>query len=185
MKKFFICLLLILGGIFFFSVKSFAVGNYGPNWEKPIIKVYIPEDSYQAMMQRAFQKWVDLSNGKFRFEYLNEPPADIEVEFADKTDGTDGEIGSYSLTVMGGKIKKTTITIAPNPTQNSNNLIYTVMLHEVGHALGLNDTTRKLSIMTTPITESQDISKTDILRLFHLNGWSYIDKSDNTPSAAN
>ena len=184
MKKFIIFLSVIFTALFFSNLSSFAVGNYGPNWEKPTIKVYIPEDSYQGMMQRAFQKWVDESNGKLRFEYLDEPPADIEVDFADKTDGTDGNIGSYTMTVMGGHIKKATITIAPNPTQNSNNLIYTVMLHEIGHVLGLRDTPRKLSIMSTPILETQDISKTDIIRLFHLNGWAYIDKDSNTPNNA-
>ncbi len=181
MKKFFIYFLIIFSGLFFFGMKSFAVGNYGPNWEKSVIKVYIPEDSYQGMMQRAFQKWVEKCNGKLQFEYLDEPPADIEVDFSDKTDGTDGDIGSYSLTVAGGFITKAQITIAPNPTKNSNNLIYTVMLHEIGHALGLQDTPRKLSIMSTPVTEAQDFSNTDILRLFHINGWSYIVKDDKKP----
>lgn len=185
MKKFFIFLLIIFTGLFFSNTASNAVGNYGPNWNKPVIKVYIPEDSYQGMMQRAFQKWSDLSNEKIKFEYLDESPADIEVEFVDKTDGTDGDIGSYTLTVMGGNIQKATIKIAPNPTKNSNNLIYTVMLHEVGHALGLQDTPRKLSIMTTPVSETQDIEKTDILRLFHLNKWSYIEKNNNIPNVAN
>lgn len=185
MKKFFILLLIIISGLFLFGVKSFAVGKYGPSWAKPVIKVYIPDDSYSGMMQRAFQKWVEKSNGKLKFEYLTEPPADIEVEFADKTDGTDGDIGSYSLTVMGGDIKQAKITIAPNPTENSNNLIYTVMLHEIGHALGLRDSTRKIGIMSTPVTETQDFANIDMVRLFHLNGWSFIERNDNNPNGAN
>ncbi len=180
MKKFIVSLLIIFVGVFFFGLKSFAVGNYGPNWSKQIIKVYIAEDSYSAMMQRAFEKWEQKCNGRLKFEYVLTPPADIEVDFADKTDGTDGDIGSYTLTIKGGTIKKAEITIAPAPTQNSNNLIYTVMLHEIGHALGLRDSSRKLGIMSTPVTENQDIINTDILRLFHLNGWTYIDK--NTPA---
>lgn len=180
MKKIFISLLIIFIGIFFFSPKSFAIGNYGPNWIKPIIKVYIPENDYAPMMKRAFQKWVEKCNGRLNFEYVSEQPADIEVEFADKTDGTDGDIGSYSLTIKGGAITNATIIIAPKPEENSNNLIYTVMLHEVGHALGLKDSYRKLGIMSTPVNETQDIINTDILRLFHLNGWTYINK--NTPA---
>lgn len=50
MKKFVIYFLIIFSGLFFFGVKSFAVGNYGPNWEKSVIKVYIPDDSYQGMI---------------------------------------------------------------------------------------------------------------------------------------
>lgn len=179
MKKFIISLLIIFAGIFFFNLKSFAVGNYGPNWNKQILKVYIAKDSYADMMQRAFEKWVQQCNGRLKFEYVETPPADIEVNFADETDGTDGDIGSYTLIIKGGFITKANITIAPNPEKNSNNLIYTVMLHEIGHALGLHDSSRKLGIMSTPVTENLDIINTDVLRLFHLNGWSVIDK--NTP----
>ena len=180
MKKFIISLLIIIIGLFFGLTKVFAAGYYGPNWKKQILKVYIQQDSYSDMMQRAFQKWVEKCNGRLKFEYVSGLPADIEVNFADKTDGTDGDIGSYVLIVKGGYITHVQITMAPNPEKNSNNLIYTVMLHEVGHALGLHDSSRKLGIMSTPIIENQDIINTDILRLFHLNGWTYIDKS--TPS---
>lgn len=176
MKKFIFSLIIIFTGIFFIGQKSFAKGNYGPNWQKSIIKVYIPQDDYSSMMKKAFQKWEEGCNGRLIFEYIAEPPADIEVEFAEKTDKTDGDIGSYSLTVKGGAITNATITMAPKP-EYSKNLIYTVMLHEVGHALGLRDSSRKLGIMSTPIVESQDIINTDILRLYHLNGWTYINKS--------
>lgn len=182
MKKFLISLLIIFTGIFFFGLKSFAAGNYGPHWQKQVIKVYIADDSYTGMMQRAFQKWVEKSNSRLKFEYVTTPPADIEVDFEDQTDGTDGDIGCYSLIVKGGAITKANIIIAPNPTKNSNNLIYTVMLHEIGHALGLNDSSRKLGIMSTPVTENQDIINTDMLRLFHLNGWTYIDKNSPAPA---
>lgn len=179
MKKFVVILLIIFTGLFFWGAGVFAAGNYGPNWKKQNLKVYIQKDSYTDMMQRAFKKWEEKCNGRLKFEYVTNPPADIEVNFADETDKTDGDIGSYALTIKGGHIAKAQITIATNPEKNSNNLIYTVMLHEIGHALGLHDSSRKLGIMSTPVTEAQDIINTDILRLFHLNGWTYIDK--NTP----
>lgn len=182
MKKFMISLLIFLTGFIFTGTNTLAKGNYGPHWTKQVIKVYIADDSYTGMMQRAFQKWVEKSNSRLKFEYVTTPPADIEVDFADETDGTDGDIGCYSLTIKGGAITKANIIIAPNPTQNSNNLIYTVMLHEIGHALGLNDSSRKLGIMSTPVTENQDIINTDMLRLFHLNGWTYIDKNSPAPA---
>lgn len=177
MKNLIISLFTIIFGLFIFNSEAFAVGKYGPNWEKQIIKVYIPEDSYSGMMQRAFQKWVEKCNGRLKFEYVESLPADIEVDFADKTDGTDGEIGSYVLTIKGGAITEAKIVIAPNPTKNSNNLIYTVMLHEIGHVLGLKDSHRKLGIMATPVTEEQDIVYTDVYRLYQVNGWTYIEKS--------
>ena len=183
MKKFIISLLIIFAGIFFICQKSFAVGRYGPNWDKPVIKVYIQENDYSDMMKRAFQKWVIASNGRLNFEYVLSSPADIDVEFADKTDGTDGDIGSYSITVKGGVITNATITIVPNTEKYSKNLIYTVMLHEIGHALGLPDSSRKLGIMSTPVVETQDIVSTDLVRLFHLYGWTYINKNMPVTSA--
>ena len=177
MKKFIVNLLIIFAGLFFIGQKTFGVGNYGPNWEKPVIQVYIPQNEYAGMMLQAFQTWANKCNGRLNFQYVLSSPADIEVEFADKTDGTDGDIGSYSLTIKGGTITKATITIAPNPQENSQNLIYTVMLHEVGHALGLKDSFRKLGIMSTPVLETQEIVNTDILKLYHLNGWTYINKN--------
>ena len=36
--------------------------------------------------------------------------------------------------------------------------------------------------MSTPVTENQDIINTDMLRLFHLNGWTYIDKNSPAPA---
>ena len=177
MKKFVVTLLIIFSGLFFAGAGVAALLNASPNWEKQTLKVYIQKDSYSDMMHRAFQKWIDKCSGRLKIEFVASSPADIEVNFAKETDKTDGDIGSYSLTVKGGHITKAQITIAPNPEKNSNNLIYTVMLHEVGHALGLSDSTRKLGIMSTPVTENQDIINNDIYKLFRLNGWSYIDKN--------
>ena len=62
----------------------------------------------------------------------------------------------------------------------SKNLVYTTMLHEIGHALGLQESTRKQSsIMNMPISETQDILKKDIVNLYHINGWSYMDRRFN------
>lgn len=177
MKKFLISLIIIFTAVFFTNIETFAVGKYGPNWQKPVIKVFIPQDNYSAMMKQAFQKWESKCNGRLIFEYIANSPADIEVEFVDKTDGSDGDIGSYSLTIQGGAITKAVVSIAPNPDQNSNDMIYTVMLHEIGHALGLKDTSRKLGIMSTPVTQSQDIINTDIIHLYQVNGWKFINQS--------
>ena len=80
------------------------------------------------------------------------------------------------MTVQGGNITSAKITIAPKPQTNSNQLIYTVMLHEIGHALGLKDSRRNLGIMHSPVNATQDIISNDIVKLFRLNGWSYMNK---------
>ena len=52
------------------------------------------------------------------------------------------------------------------------------MLHEIGHALGLPDYERKrTSIMHMPINESQDILKLDIMNLYKLNNWTWMDRN--------
>lgn len=176
-RKVFSILFAVFVFMFFTSVKTFAVGEYGPNWGKNNITVYIPNDSaYSSTMLHAFQKWQSKCYGQLTFTMVNKTPADIEVEFASKTDGTDGEIGSYSLMVQGGNITSAKITIAPKPQTNSNQLIYTVMLHEIGHALGLKDSRRNLGIMHSPVNATQDIISNDIVKLFRLNGWSYMNK---------
>lgn len=169
---------IIIFGIFLLSSPSFAVGDNGFSWAKNNLSVYIPKDnSYSGMMQRAFQKWQDSSYKQLSFSFVEKTPADIEVKFLDKLEGTDAnDIGEYAITIKGGNIVKAEITIVPDGKKYSNNMIYTIMLHEIGHALGLSDSTRSLGIMHSPVKETQDIISNDIIRLFRLNGWSYMNK---------
>ncbi|MBQ8458862.1 matrixin family metalloprotease [bacterium] len=153
-----------------------------PHWQKSPIEVYIPnDDKKSASMKRAFIKWQNLSSGKLVFKFVNEGPADIDVVFTDTEGGSSTPISSYSVTTQGEKITKSEIQIAtksPNIKKYSNDYIYTVMLHEVGHALGLKSSTRKkTSIMYTPVSVEQDILKIDIRELYSLNSWSYMDRN--------
>lgn len=154
-----------------------------PHWQKSPITVYIPQDEKALTMRRAFTKWQSLVGGKLKFQFVNKGPADIDVAFIDKVDGSDGPIGSYSLKIQGQKITKAEIKLAtksPASKKYSKNLIYTTMLHEVGHALGMADTNRKKSgIMFMPVSEEQDITKLDIRKLYMLNGWSFMDRRIN------
>ena len=178
MKKILILFIAIFCMLFFIK-PSFAVGDYGPNWSKNEITVYIPEGNpYSSMMVHAFKKWQDKSYGQLKFIMAKKIPADIVVKFTDKTDGSDGDIGSYAITIMGGQITKGEIIIAPNPQINSQDMIFTVMLHEIGHVLGLHDTKRNIGIMHTPVNTKQDIASNDIIKLFKLYGWSYMNKGN-------
>ncbi len=173
-KKFFL-FFIIFFGILVFGNRCFAVGDYGPNWVKDTISVYIPaDDNYSLMMLHAFQAWQNKSYGQLKFEFSDKKPADIEVSFKDKTDGTDGDLGSYTLIIQGGAITKAEIIIAPQ--KKPDNLVYTVMLHEIGHALGLRDSSRRLGIMHSPVNAEQNLINNDIIKLFRLNGWSYMNK---------
>lgn len=178
----------ILGTIFIIFLFMFGISTstqastttIAPHWQKSKITVYIPQDEKAASMKRAFSKWQNAIGGKLTFEYVNKGPADIDVVFSEKVNGADGPIGSYTVSIQGQNITKAEIHIAsksPNFKKYSNNLVFTTMLHEVGHALGLPDTNRKKSgIMFMPVTEEQDITKLDIRKLYMLNGWSYMDR---------
>lgn len=164
---------------FVFNNSASAVSDYGPSWNKSVISVYIPQGhAYSEMFLHAFQKWENSSFGKLKFQYVAKQPADIETYFVQKTDGTDEAAGSYTLIVQGGKIVKADIAIVAVPNQFTNQMIYTTMLHEVGHALGLQDSNRKLGIMRSPVVETQDIITNDIIKLYRLNGWSYMNKKN-------
>lgn len=181
----------LLGIIFIIFVFVFGTINksqastttIAPHWQKSVITVYIPQDERAPSMRRAFNKWQTVTGGKLKFQFVNKGPADIDVAFIDKADGSDGPIGSYSLNIQGQKITKAEIRLAtksPTIKKYSKNLIYTTMLHEVGHALGLPDTNRKKSgIMFMPVSAEQDITKLDIRKLYMLNGWSYMDRRIN------
>lgn len=154
-----------------------AIGSNGPSWTKNTLSVYIPSDNnLSSTMLHAFQRWQNKCYGQLKFIYVLNPPADIEVVFAQETDGSDGEIGSYALTIKGGDIAGAEITIANSENKHSKDLVFTTMLHEVGHALGLTDTNRNIGIMHSPVNEKQDIVSNDIIKLFRLNGWSYMNK---------
>lgn len=171
---------IIFFSIFMLSNTCFGLEYYGPKWGKETLSVYIPQNGdYSHMMLHAFQEWQNKCYGQLKFDFTDKKPADIEVDFKDKTDGTDGDIGSYTMTIQGGAISKVEIIIAPQ--NNPDNLVYTVMLHEVGHALGLRDSSRKLGIMHSPVNAQQNIISNDIVKLYRLNGWSYMNKS-NLPS---
>lgn len=182
MVKRFLSLLLIAFTIFLnFSLSVQAYKIDAPHWSKTQIKVYIPQNNKAQTMRNAFTKWQSMSENKLNFEFVKRGPADIDVVFTDKVDGSDGPLGQYKITIKDGNITKGEIKIATNGQNNySNDYIYTTMLHEIGHVLGLQEKERKnSSIMNMPITESQDILKRDIAELYYLYKWSYSQRRIN------
>ncbi len=155
-----------------------------PHWQKSTINVYIPKDTYAETMKRAFQKWQAVSSNKIKFNYVEKGPADIDVAFLEKVSG-DSPIASYSTNISGNKITKAEIRIASKGKdikKYSKNYIYTTMLHEVGHVLGLpHNERKKSSIMYTPINETQQILSLDVLKLYHTNGWSWKNERIQKP----
>lgn len=151
-----------------------------PHWKTSTITVYIPKNQRAASMRRAFQQWQAVSAGHLNFKFVQSGPANIDVVFVEKVSGNDGPLGEYKREIKGGYITKAEIKLAtksPAIKKYSNDYIYTTMLHEVGHALGLPDRADKpTTIMHMPLTSDQDIKKLDIKNLFAVYDWSRMDR---------
>ncbi len=187
MKRILLTLSIIFAFICTF-LPTFAVAPTGlsnrpeaPHWVKNKITVHLPKDDRANSMKKAFNTWTDASDGKLQFSYIeSEKMADINVKFTDVVNNSEDPIGSCTLKTSGLEIQKAEINIATKSKQAkkySRNYIYTVMLHEVGHALGMQNSPRKrTSIMHSPINEDQDILISDKRTLYRNYGWSWIDR---------
>lgn len=158
------------------SVCAAEIRREYPHWNKPVISVYIPKDPYAASMRNAFMAWAGQTNGRVKFKFVPNGPADIDVVFTENASG-DTPIATYSTKTNGLEITKAEIKLGtknPNIKKYSKNYIYTTMLHEVGHTLGLSHKERKqTSIMYSPIDPKQEIIKYDVRDLYKINGWGW------------
>lgn len=166
------------------STNTSAKKSSSPHWTKSPINVYIPQDQYAGQMRSAFSKWQGVSGNRIKFQYTAKVKADIIVEFTDKTDGLESELGGYSTVMKGSSIDKGGIKIATKSKlakKRTSKYVYNTMLHEVGHVIGIpHNETKPSSVMNSKLDEKQDILKIDIRKLYTVYGWSYADR--NMPS---
>lgn len=180
MKRVIILFCLIV--IYIMSFVGYANAAIGKWYNPTSLKTYIqPGHKRTVMMKHAFAEWSRLTNNRLVFRYVNSPRlAQIKVYFVKKIDVTepnlDKSIGLTRSRTTGHakQFTRAEIYIA-DQTQDgrtlSNDEVYTVMLHEIGHAVGLEHSKNPKSVMYLGADVIQEISKADLETLAKLYGW--------------
>ena len=114
-------------------------------------------------MEKAFKKWQTATKKEITFEIVNNSNvADITVEFVETLPGL--AVGLCMNDYDEKYITKSVILLAKKNKFKSiltNDEYYRIMLHEIGHALGLKHSTHLNSIMRPNTIEITDISLDD------------------------
>ncbi len=127
----------------------YAVDTTGKlvRWNKREINVYVANTKYKNALYDALSEYNKVFNGFFVFSLSNAGNADITIEVVDKFDSNEKSNENYMAgitnNVFSGKNELSAARIrllSVKPFSNkkvSDYEIYTVLMHELGHALGI------------------------------------------------
>ena len=178
MRKYLVFVLLLITSLVCFALEK-------PRWVGLPIYVYIPENGQMSkLMKQAFESWEKSSKSLVRVKFVNNPnTANIEVEFVDFVANCNdaGAVGCTEMMTRGGQYHKAYVTIGTKEylrayeggqyirkiVTRSKDHIYGVMLHEAGHAIGLEHSPNQGSIMFPYDLESMQYLTDEDIRLLY------------------
>jgi len=128
-------------GDYFSDLKEYTL------WKKPTnITVYIEDDPKKELFERAFTQWNGALDGTVYFKFIDtKDNADIRCSFVQKTKGDEGGFTDWYYYEEEKKkyFQNSNITVAKySPLDGkimSDDQVYSIILHEIGHALGISD----------------------------------------------
>ncbi len=177
MNKIVFIILFFIGLLILTPIETFA----SVRWDNPkAIRTYIEPNDKKALMKEAFAKWTQETNGRIVFKYVSSPQdAQIKVEFvkdASKTSKMEDAAGVTYYKYVGDRLLSARIEIAdraPNGAAFRKDAAYRIMLHEIGHAIGIKDhSPNPMSIMYfQKRSRNQAITPNDIKYLAEIYNW--------------
>jgi hypothetical protein len=143
------------------------------------IRTYIPPNTGRTeMMKHAFMEWSRKTNNRIVFKYVNSPKiAQLRVNFVPVIPNADREIGltQFQYIPQTGELIFAQIYIADKTSKGQTlgkNSVYTVMLHEIGHAMGMSEHSKDIKSVMYPIeNDIQEILSSDLKTLGSIYGW--------------
>ena len=187
MKKLLILFCLILINICV-PVNNASAENV--RWQNPrMIYTYVPSGyRHSALMKEAFAYWSRITKNKIIFKYVNnKDKAQIKVRFVKDTSSISQLENALGIThYKAQKICKSDscktyliqadIDIANNTPGGGllvKDRVYGIMIHEIGHAIGLVEHSQDKKSLMYPykISRNQTITQDDLAELAKLYGW--------------